>query len=99
MALLSHRQLKLLPIHERAHKIDLVGAALMMLAAIALLLALTWGGTRYPWLSQQIALLLIAAAALSALFIWWVLHSPEPFLPIAVLTNPVIEEFTYRLEE
>ena len=26
----------------------------MMLAAIALLLALTWGGTRYPWLSQQI---------------------------------------------
>jgi EmrB/QacA subfamily drug resistance transporter len=89
-ALLSHRQLKLLPIHERAHKIDLVGAALMMLAAIALLLALTWGGTRFPWLSQQIALLLIAAVALSALFIWWVLHTPEPFLPIAVLTNPVM---------
>src|SRR5271156_486829 len=54
-ALLSHPQLKLLPRHERAHKLDLVGAALMMLSAIALLLALTWGGTRYPWLSQQIA--------------------------------------------
>ena len=76
-ALLSHRQLKLLPVHERAHKIDLVGAALMMLAAIALLLALTWGGTRYPWLSQQIGFLTIAAAALSALFIWWVLHTPR----------------------
>ena len=35
-ALLSHRQLKLLPRHERAHKIDLTGAALMMLSAIAL---------------------------------------------------------------
>lgn len=89
-ALLSHHQLKLLPRHERAHKLDLVGASLMMLSAIALLLALTWGGTRYPWLSQQIVTLLIAAAVLSALFIWWVLRAPEPFLPIAVLTNPVM---------
>ena len=30
-ALLSHRQLKLLPRHERARKIDLIGAGLMML--------------------------------------------------------------------
>jgi EmrB/QacA subfamily drug resistance transporter len=89
-ALLSHRQLKRLPRHERAHKLDLVGAGLMMLAAVALLLALTWGGTRYPWLSEQIAMLIVAAAAVSVLFIWWVLRAPEPFLPIAVLTNPVM---------
>jgi EmrB/QacA subfamily drug resistance transporter len=89
-ALLSHRQLKLLPRHERAHKIDLTGAGLMMASAIALLLALTWGGTRYPWLSQQIVALMVAAAVLSAAFIWWVLRVPEPFLPIAVLTNPVM---------
>ena len=36
----------------------------MMVSAIALLLALTWGGTRYPWLSPQIALLLVAAIVL-----------------------------------
>jgi len=89
-ALMSSRFLKLVPVHERAHKLDLVGAGLMMAAAIALLLALTWGGTRYPWLSQQIALLLVAAAALTAAFIWWVLRVPEPFLPIAVLNNPVM---------
>ena len=53
-AMLSNRQLKRVPVHERAHKIDLTGAALMMAAAVALLLALTWGGTRYSWLSQQI---------------------------------------------
>src|SRR5271155_820109 len=41
-AILSHRQLKLLPHHERAHKIDLFGAALMMASAVTLLLALTW---------------------------------------------------------
>ena len=59
--MLSNRQLKLVPVHERAHKIDLTGAALMMASAVTLLLALTWGGTRYPWLSQQIFVLLVAA--------------------------------------
>ncbi len=89
-ALLSHRQLKLVPRHERAHKIDVIGAGLMMASAVALLLALTWGGTRYPWLSQQILGLFVAALALSAVFIWWVLRVPEPFLPVAVLNNPVM---------
>ena len=89
-AMLSNRQLKLVPVHERSHKIDLTGAALMMAAAIALLLALTWGGTRYPWLSQQIVGLIVVAAITSAAFIWWVLRAPEPFLPLAVLNNPVM---------
>jgi EmrB/QacA subfamily drug resistance transporter len=89
-ALLSHRQLKLVPVHERAHKIDVTGAALMMTSAVALLLALTWGGTRYPWLSQQIFSLIVLAFVLAAAFIWWVLRAPEPFLPIAVLNNPVM---------
>ena len=89
-ALLCHRQLKLLPRHERAHTIDLTGAGLMMISAISLLLALTWGGTRYPWLSQQILILIIGAAVLAAVFIWWVLRVPEPFLPLAVLNNPIM---------
>src|ERR1700733_7712477 len=89
-AMLSSRQLKLVPVHERAHKIDLTGAGLMMASAVTLLLALTWGGTRYPWLSQQIFVLLVAAAVLTAVFIWWVLRVPEPFLPVAVLSNPVM---------
>jgi EmrB/QacA subfamily drug resistance transporter len=89
-AMLSSRQLKLVPVHERAHKVDLTGAALMMASAVTLLLALTWGGTRYSWLSQQIVVLMIAAAVLTAVFIWWVLRAPEPFLPIAVLKNPVM---------
>jgi EmrB/QacA subfamily drug resistance transporter len=89
-AMLSSRQLKLVPVHERAHKVDLTGAGLMMAAAVSLLLALTWGGTRYPWLSQQIVTLIVAAAALTAVFIWWVSRAPEPFLPISVLNNPVM---------
>jgi EmrB/QacA subfamily drug resistance transporter len=89
-AMLSHRQLKLVPVHERAHKIDVTGAALMMAAATVLLLALTWGGTRYPWLSQQIFSLIVTSLLLTAAFIWWVRRAPEPFLPIAILNNPVM---------
>ena len=89
-AMLSNRQLKRVPVHERAHKIDLTGAALMTTSAVALLLALTWGGTRYPWLSQPILSLLGIAVALTGVFIWWVLRVPEPFLPVAVLKNPIM---------
>ena len=58
-----HSALKKLPRHDRKHRLDLVGAALMMIAAIALLLALAWGGTRYSWASPQIALLLLVLRA------------------------------------
>jgi MFS family permease len=89
-AFLSHRQLRLVPVHERSHKIDVTGALLMMAAAVALLLALTWGGTRFPWLSQQIGLLLAASVLLTVIFIWWVLRAREPFLPLAIMKNPVM---------
>ena len=48
---MAHHSLKGLPRHERKHRLDLIGAALMMASAIPLLLALTWGGSRYPWTS------------------------------------------------
>jgi EmrB/QacA subfamily drug resistance transporter len=89
-AMLSQRQLKRLPRHARAHSIDITGAALMMASAMALLLALSWGGTRYPWLSYQIAILIIASVLLAVMFVWWVLRVPEPFLPLSVLNNPVM---------
>jgi len=89
-ALMAHKSLQRLPRHDRKHKLDLPGAGLMMAAAIPLLLALTWGGTRYPWLSPPIAALVVAAAALSLLFAWRQAQASEPFLPLPVLANPVM---------
>ena len=68
----------------------MLGAGLMMAAAIALLLALTWGGTRYPWLSPPILGLVGASVVLSLVFGWWLTRAPEPFLPLTVLDNPVM---------
>ena len=52
--LMTNRALKRLPRHERPHRLDIPGAALMVAAAVALLLALSWGGSRYGWVSPQI---------------------------------------------
>jgi EmrB/QacA subfamily drug resistance transporter len=89
-AWLAHVQLKRLPRHDRAHRLDVLGAVLMMAASIPLLLALTWGGVRYPWLSPTVGLLVVLAIASWGLFAWWMTRAPEPFLPIPVLGNPVV---------
>jgi Major Facilitator Superfamily len=63
---------------------------LMTAAATALLLALTSGGTRFPWLSPTIFGLVGACVLLTLLLAWWLRRAPEPFLPLAVLANPVM---------
>ena len=88
--LMTNRVLKRLPRHERPHRLDVAGAGLMMAAAIALLLALTWGGMRYPWASAPILALLVASGLLWALFALRLLTAREPFIPLALLTNPVV---------
>ena len=89
-AWIINRQLKRLPVNHRKHKLDLFGAFLMMSAAISLLLALTWGGVRYPWLSSTIILLFGFSFALTMAFAYRLAHEDEPFLPLSILVNPVV---------
>src|SRR5258708_22404512 len=62
--LLTHNVLQRLPRHDRPHAIDVLGAVLMVGAAIALMLALTWGGRRHPWAPPRVIGLFAASAAL-----------------------------------
>jgi EmrB/QacA subfamily drug resistance transporter len=93
-ALLASRAMKRLPRHERPHRLDLVGAALMMIAATLLLIALTSGGTRVAWLSPEIGALVGLSVVLTVAFVWWLRLAPEPFLPLSVLANPVMRAGT-----
>jgi EmrB/QacA subfamily drug resistance transporter len=88
--LMTNRALKRLPRHERRRRLDVLGAGLMMGAATTLLLALTWGGTRFAWSSPAIVGLLIGSASLWLLFVIRLKTAREPFLPLAVLLNPVV---------
>src|SRR5437763_3878241 len=85
--LFTHNVLQQLPRHDRRHKLDLLGALLMVGAAIALMLALTWGGRRYAWGSPQIPTLLLVSASLWAVFAWRVMTADEPFIPLLVLRD------------
>ena len=55
--------LRRLPRHDRPHKLDFLGAALIMAASSSFMLALSMGGVNYPWLSTPILALFAAALA------------------------------------
>src|SRR6185295_15011218 len=87
---MTDRALRRLPRHERPHRLDLSGAALMVCATVALLLALNWGRVRYGWGSPQILGLLGCSAMLWAAFAWRLMRAPEPFIPLTMLKEPVV---------
>ena len=87
---MTYGVLKRLPRHERPHKLDLVGALLMAFAATTLLLALSWGGSTYPWTSVEVIGLLGASVVAWGLFAARLLTAAEPFVPLAVMFNPVV---------
>jgi MFS family permease len=89
-AWLSSAAMKRLPPQGRSHRLDIIGASLMILAAVAFLLVLTSGGTRVPWVSTTIIVLLLVSIVFTLVFSWWLQRVDEPFLPLGVLANPVM---------
>ena len=56
--------LRHLPRHDRPHKLDFLGAALIMAASSSFMLALSMGGVNYPWDSTPILALFAVALLL-----------------------------------
>jgi EmrB/QacA subfamily drug resistance transporter len=82
--------LRRVPFTPHRHRLDYLGAVLMIAASVALMLALSLGGARYPWISAPIGFLLLASVVFWALFAWRLAAVREPFLPLNVLSNPVV---------
>ncbi len=87
---MSSEALKRLPRHERPHKLDVLGAVLMTAGTLSLLLALSWGGTAYPWGSLPIAGLAAATLVLWSFFGWRQRIAAEPLIPLDVMNNRVV---------
>ncbi len=73
-----------------SHKIDYMGVAAFVLGVVPLLLALTWAGVDYDWLSPQILGMLVFAAAMIVLFIIIESKAQEPIIPLSLFKNRIV---------
>jgi len=83
-------RLKAMPRRERPHRLDLIGAALLISASASTMLGLSWGGQRYAWTSPPLVALFAASAGFWALLVWRQLAAREPLIPLTVLSNRVV---------
>jgi MFS family permease len=75
---------------ERVSRVDYGGNAIFIVAVIAVLLALTWGGTVYSWGTYRIIVALVLGFL--GLFIWTAFEwtpklAPEPSFPRKIVSN------------
>ena len=82
--------LKALPRYERPHKLDVLGAVLIVAASSSCMFVFNAGGVNFPWSSPQI----IGGSGFSAVcWVWFIrrlLTAPEPLIPIGVLKNRIV---------
>jgi EmrB/QacA subfamily drug resistance transporter len=70
-----------LPFRKLQHRIDYLGAVLLVGGASSLLLVMVWGGSQYAWSSPVIVALAVCGVVLVAVFSWWERRASEPLLP------------------
>jgi MFS family permease len=67
-------------VRRTQHRIDYLGAAALIAGTVPLLLALSWGGTQYPWGSGQILGLFAFAAVMLLALIAVEQRAAEPII-------------------
>ncbi|WP_025274797.1 MDR family MFS transporter [Haloglycomyces albus] len=76
------------PAPRQSHRIDILGASLLVPAVVCLMLALTWGGNDYAWSDPVIIGLFSTAAVLAVAFAVAETRAAEPILPLRMFRRP-----------
>jgi MFS family permease len=82
--------LRRLPRYEQPHRLDIVGAVLIVIASVAFMLALNLGGGRLPWGSAPMLALFAIAFLVGCAFVVRLLTAPEPLIPVGMLNHPIV---------
>ena len=82
--------LRRLPRYERKHKLDFLGAALIVLASSTCMFVLNAGGRAYAWGSAEIVGLTVLSAVAWVGFVRRLLTAPEPLVPLNILRNRIV---------
>jgi EmrB/QacA subfamily drug resistance transporter len=94
---MTHKRLKGLPQIRRNHRLDILGAVLIMAATVAVMLVLTLGGARVGWTSPTILWLGCGAVLLAGALAVHLRRSPEPLIPLDIFRNEVVGTATAAL--
>ncbi|NLE97256.1 MAG: MFS transporter [Propionibacterium sp.] len=76
--------------NPREAKIDVLGVVVLTPTLVSLLLALSFGGTTYPWMSWQILTMIAVGIVGLAAFIVVEMRAEEPLMPLRLFRNRVI---------
>jgi EmrB/QacA subfamily drug resistance transporter len=87
--LVTSHVLRRVPFRRQDHRIDFLGAALMVAAVSSTMLVAVWGGNEYAWSSGVIIGLSSAAVILTVAFIIQERRVQEPILPLRLFRNRV----------
>jgi MFS family permease len=74
---------------NRDAKLDYRGIVILLATVVPMLLALSWAGSRYDWLSFRIIGMLSWALAGIAIFTYVELRTKEPLLPMFLFKNRI----------
>jgi EmrB/QacA subfamily drug resistance transporter len=78
-----------MPKVRREHRIDYLGAALVVGSVSSILLYTSWAGADYGWLDPLSLSLLGLGLVLAAAFVLVELRAPEPIIPMRLFRMPV----------
>ncbi len=76
-----------IPKVKREHKIDYLGAVLMVAATVSILLTVSIYGPEHGWLDSRTIAYFFAGIVLVILFIYWESKAQEPILPLDLFKN------------
>ena len=79
-----------LPFQRQPHKIDVLGATLLVAAVVSFILMISWGGEgTYAWGSAPVVGMGAASVLLTVGFVLWEARAAEPILPLRLFDNGI----------
>ena len=72
------------------HQIDYPGILALILTVVPFMLALSWGGMEYPWISTQIVGMFAFSAVMAGIFLFIESKSREPIIPLSLFRNKIV---------
>ncbi|HSX00946.1 MAG TPA: MDR family MFS transporter [Candidatus Saccharimonas sp.] len=74
--------------HDARGRIDWAGSLSITGAVVPFILALIWGGNKYPWDSIEISVLFAAAAVMTFVFVMVERRAEDPLIPLRLFKEP-----------